>query len=111
MREGYNWEIYDPIRRNPNTDKEEIIQSFHCEPFFKAEKLHTSTIVKDSLLEEATSPRVFLSGLWGITLGDRGFFFDSVFFSVLLIFTYSLVNFIPQSFQRESLTKILTNNK
>ena len=51
MREGYNWEIYDPIRRNPNTDKEEIIQRFHCEPFFKAEKLHTSTIVKDSLLE------------------------------------------------------------
>jgi len=29
----------------------QIIQSFHCEPFFKAEKLHTSTIVKDSLLE------------------------------------------------------------
>ena len=52
--------------------------------------------------EEATSPRVFLSGLWRITLGDNGFFLGPVFFSELLISTYSVNNFIPQSVPSES---------
>jgi hypothetical protein len=51
VRIDYKWEICDPIRRNPNTDQEEIIQSFNCETFFMDEKKRISTIVQDSLLE------------------------------------------------------------
>ena len=45
---------------------------------------------------------MFLSGLWRITLGDNGFFLGPVFFSELLISTYSVNNFIPQSVPSES---------
>ena len=51
VRIDYKWEICDPIRRNPNTDQEELIQSFNCETFFMDEKKRISTIVQDSLLE------------------------------------------------------------
>ena len=51
VRIDYKWEICDPIRRNPNTDQEELIQSFNCETFFMDEKKRNSTIVQDSLLE------------------------------------------------------------
>ena len=36
VRIDYKWEICD--RRNPNTDQEELIQSFNCETFFMDEK-------------------------------------------------------------------------
>ena len=58
--------------------------------------------LKSHLLEEAISPRVFLSGLWRITLGDNGFFLGPATFSELLISTYSVNNFIPQSVPSES---------
>ncbi len=67
--------------QNASNDKKCWIRLHNCRNFVE---MHTKPGVEsdseaDELSEEeAVSPRVFLSGLWGITLGDSGFFFGPV---------------------------------